>query len=77
MTYRLRPVPQAVELTDLPAVRPEERRRQIRLTLRNDRLQNLPWSERDQIRMRLAAGQIALDCLTGFERIASLLGDYD
>ncbi len=39
---RLRPVPPAVELTNLPAIRSEERRRQIRLTLRNDHMQKLP-----------------------------------
>jgi hypothetical protein len=67
---RLRTIPPAVELTNLPAVRPVECRRQIQLTLPNDRLQELSGSERDKVRMRLAARQLTFDRLARFDRIA-------
>src|SRR5262249_59626106 len=66
--YRLRPVPPTVELTDLMAIRSVERRRQIHLTLSNDRVEKLPRSERDEVRMSLPAGQITFDQLARFER---------
>src|SRR5262249_10102430 len=71
VTDRLRPIPSAVELAKLTAVRPEERHRQINLTLRKGRIQKLPGREHYKVGMRFTAGQVPLNCLIGLE-LASL-----
>src|SRR5215510_6063778 len=66
---RLGSVPPAVELTNLLAIRAEECRRQIHLSLRNGRAQKLTRGKLDKVRVGLAACQFTFNWLAGFEQI--------